>query len=340
MDNALNIIVTGGAGFIGSHTVVSLIENGYNPIIIDDFRNSESFIPERISEITKKDVVVYDFDCADQEKLREVFTAHVISGAIHFAADKAVGESVQEPLKYYENNIQSLVSMLKIATEFKVKNFVFSSSCTVYGDPEAVPVREDAPIGYTASPYGYTKQVCERICVDTCHARPNLNVTLLRYFNPIGAHPSGLIGELPLGVPNNLVPFVTQTAAGIREQLTIFGNDYPTDDGTCVRDYIHVCDLADAHVAALNGSKNDSSNINVFNVGTGLGSSVLEVVETFKKVNDVKVKYRVGERREGDAAKVYANNMKITEQLNWSPKYSLADALEHAWKWQNMLNEK
>lgn len=334
-----NIVVTGGAGFIGSHTVVSLIENGYNPIIIDDFRNSESFILDRLEKITNKKITAYNFDCARQDLLREVFSKEPISGVIHFAADKAVGESVAEPLKYYENNIQSLVSMLKVSIEFGVKEFVFSSSCTVYGEPDKVPVNESAPIKHTSSPYGYTKQVCERICQDTAYANQMMSITLLRYFNPIGAHPSGLIGELPLGVPNNLVPYVTQTASGIRKQLTIFGNDYPTSDGTCIRDYIHVCDLADAHVAALFGTSKPGLT-NVYNVGTGLGSTVMEVVTTFEDINDVEVPYTIGQRREGDAIRVFADNSKIVRELNWRPKYLLADALKHAWNWQNRLNEE
>lgn len=334
-----NIVVTGGAGFIGSHTVVSLIENGYNPIIIDDFRNSESFILERLEKITNKKITAYNFDCARQDLLHEVFSKQPISGVIHFAADKAVGESVAEPLKYYENNIQSLVSMLKVSIEFGVKEFVFSSSCTVYGEPDTVPVNESAPIKHTSSPYGYTKQVCERICQDTAYANQMMSITLLRYFNPIGAHPSGLIGELPLGVPNNLVPYVTQTASGIRKQLTIFGNDYPTSDGTCIRDYIHVCDLADAHVAALFGAHKPGLT-NVYNVGTGLGSTVMEVVTTFEAVNHVEVSYTIGPRREGDAIRVFADNSKIVKELNWRPKYLLADALKHAWNWQNKFNEE
>lgn len=337
MENKKHIIVTGGAGFIGSHTVVSLVENGYEPIIIDDFRNSKRFILDRLKQICGRSILSYDFDCADQVELRNIFTKHNIYGVIHFAADKAVGESVQNPLKYYENNIQTLVSMLKVSKEFSVSKFVFSSSCTVYGDPEVVPVDENAAIGFTASPYGFTKQVCERICSDAAYAYKDLHIILLRYFNPIGAHPSGLIGELPLGVPNNLVPYVTQTAAGIREQLTIFGNDYPTKDGTCVRDYIHVCDLADAHVSALNDSSTE--RIETYNVGTGVGSTVLEVVNSFEEVNNIKVNHKIGPRREGDAAKVYADNTKITQSLNWTSKYSLADALKHAWNWQKNLDE-
>jgi UDP-glucose 4-epimerase len=337
MGEKRHIVVTGGAGFIGSHTVVSLLENGYEPIVIDDFRNSESFILRRIESITGRAVTHYGFDCADQEKLREVFRKHPVAGVIHFAADKAVGESVEEPLKYYENNLQSLVSLLKICKEFDVNQFVFSSSCTVYGEPDTVPVDEKAPIKHTASPYGYTKQVCERICVDTAYANAGLEITLLRYFNPVGAHPSGLIGELPIGVPNNLIPYVTQTAAGIRAELTVFGDDYPTKDGTCIRDYIHVCDLAEAHVAALGGAHKDQ--VEIYNVGTGNGSTVLEVIKTFENVNEVTLNYKIGPRREGDAAKVYADNARITQNLGWQPKYSLGDALKHAWNWQMKLNE-
>lgn len=339
MNKTRKIIVTGGAGFIGSHTIVALFENGFTPIIIDDFRNSEKFIVDRIKEITGEEVLAYDFDCADEDKLTNVFLKHQPIGVIHFAADKAVGESVQKPLKYYENNIQSLVTILKVCVQNGVNNLVFSSSCTVYGEPDEVPVDENAPIKYTASPYGFTKQVCERICMDTVQAEESLKITLLRYFNPIGAHPSGLIGELPLGVPNNLVPFVTQTAAGMRKQLTVFGNDYPTHDGTCIRDYIHVCDLADAHVAAINKLDSSNDRLNIYNVGTGIGSSVLDVVSTFENVNHLNLNYQIGPRREGDAAMVYADNIKILNELGWRPKFELSDALRHAWNWQMKLND-
>lgn len=339
MNNQEYILITGGAGFIGSHTVVSLIESGLTPIIVDDFRNSEQFIIERLEKITGTKIQNFNFDCSDQDKLSEVFSKYSIVGVIHFAADKAVGESVSNPLKYYENNIGSLVSLLKVSLEFGVKNFVFSSSCTVYGEPDIAPVDEQAQTKYAASPYGYTKQVCERICTDTAYANPEMKITLLRYFNPIGAHPSGLIGELPLGVPNNLVPFVTQTAAGIREKLTIFGGDYPTDDGTCIRDYIHVCDLAKAHVLALLSEKY-TSNPEVYNVGTGNGASVLEVVNSFMKVNNINVSFEIGPRREGDITRVFANNEKIVRELNWHPQYSLSEALKHAWVWQQKINDK
>ncbi len=338
MKNKGNIIVTGGAGFIGSHTVVALIESGYTPIIIDDFRNSESFILDRLEQITNQKIIQYNFDCAEKNQLNQVFLKHQPVGVIHFAADKAVGESVNQPLKYYQNNLQSLVSILEVCLENNVSNFVFSSSCTVYGEPEKMPVLESTPIGFTASPYGYTKQVCERICRDTASAHPEIKITLLRYFNPIGAHPSGLIGELPIGVPNNLVPYITQTAAGIREMLTVHGNDYPTLDGTCIRDYIHVCDLANAHVLALDNKTHSTKNIEVFNVGTGVGSSVLEVIQTFEKVNDIALNYQFGKRREGDAVQIYADNSKIVNSLNWKAQYSLADALKHAWNWQKLLH--
>jgi UDP-glucose 4-epimerase len=332
MSDQKNIIITGGAGFIGSHTAVSLVENGYKPIIIDDFRNSESFIIDRIEEITGVEIVVESFDCSDVEMLTAVFKKYAPVGVIHFAADKAVGESVCDPLKYYKNNLGSLVSVLEVCKSQNIKQFVFSSSCTVYGEAEKMPVDENTPIGFANSPYGYTKQVCERICTDFAKVNPEFSITLLRYFNPIGAHPSGLIGELPIGVPNNLVPFITQTAAGKRDSLTIFGSDYPTADGTCIRDYIHVCDLASAHVAALNVKA--VAGVNIYNVGTGVGSSVLEVVNAFEEVNGIALKYKKGNRREGDAVTIYADNTKVTSVLNWKPKYSLSEALKHAWQWQ------
>jgi UDP-glucose 4-epimerase len=335
MEKKGSIIVTGGAGFIGSHTVVELIANGYEPIIIDDFRNSEKFIIDRIKEIVNRDITVYSFDCCDKQKLQEVFAKHNPTGVIHFAADKAVGESVADPLKYYSNNLGSLSSILEVSVANNVQNVVFSSSCTVYGEPEEIPVKESTPMGITASPYGYTKQVCERICRDTAYAYPELKITLLRYFNPIGAHKSGLIGELPIGVPNNLVPLITQTGAGLRAELTVHGDDYNTEDGTCIRDYIHVVDLANAHVKALD--KKSEESVSVFNVGTGVGSSVLDVIKSFESVNNVKLKYKIGPRREGDAVSVYANNDKVVKELGWQPKFSLDDSMRDAWNWQLKL---
>ena len=328
------ILVTGGAGFIGSHTVVELVAAGYQPIIIDDFRNSERFILERVEKIIGEEVVSYSFDCSNEKLLDEVVLKHKPTGIIHFAADKAVGESVADPLKYYKNNLQSLTAILSVCTRNEINNIVFSSSCTVYGEPEETPVKETTPFGFTASPYGYTKQVGERICTDTAKAYPNLKIVLLRYFNPIGAHPTGLIGELPIGIPNNLVPFITQSAAGLRAGITVFGNDYNTPDGTCIRDYIHVCDLADAHVKAIAGAKVSKENLMIFNVGTGVGSSVTEVITSFESANNMKLNYSFGPRREGDAVCVFADNEKVVSQLGWKPKFSLKDSLQHAWQWQ------
>jgi len=335
----MKIIVTGGAGFIGSHTVVELFSNGDIPIIIDDFRNSEPFILERIKEITGNTPVFYNLDCLDLKGLEKVFEKEKPEGVVHFAAYKAVGESVQKPLMYYENNIGSLMNLLKLVSQYKTKYFVFSSSCTVYGDPEIIPVTENSPIQEASSPYGYTKQVCEKILQDFCKVNKNVKTALLRYFNPIGAHPSGLIGELPNGIPNNLVPYITQTAAGQRDQLTINGDDYNTSDGTCIRDYIHVSDLADAHVKAFAFLQNQPSNLHVFNVGTGDGSTVLEVVKAFEKATNVTVKYFIGPRRKGDVVSIFADNSKIVTELDWRPKFSLEEALLHSWKWQQSLSD-
>jgi UDP-glucose 4-epimerase len=335
----MKILVTGGAGFIGSHTVVELFNNGDIPIIIDDFRNSEPFILERIKEITGNTPVFYNLDCLDLKGLETVFEKEKPEGVVHFAAYKAVGESVQNPLMYYENNICSLMNLLKLAPIYNAKYFVFSSSCTVYGNPEIIPVTEGSPIQEASSPYGYTKQVCEKMLQDFCKVNQSIKTVLLRYFNPIGAHPSGLIGELPNGVPNNLVPYVSQTAAGLRDQLTINGGDYNTSDGTCIRDYIHVSDLADAHVKAFTFLQNETSNLHVFNVGTGNGSTVLEVVSAFEKATKAKVKYTIGPRREGDVVSVFADNRKIVTELKWMPRFSLEEALSHAWKWQQSLND-
>jgi len=333
----MKILVTGGAGFIGSHTVVELFANGDTPIIIDDFRNSEPFILERITEITGNQPIFYNADCLDVKKVEEIIQKEKPEGVIHFAAYIAVGESVEKPVMYYENNVGTLVNLLKLVPKSSIKYFVFSSSCTVYGDPENIPVTELSPIQEASSPYGYTKQVCEQLLQDFSRVNTGVKTVLLRYFNPIGAHPSGLIGELPNGIPNNLVPYVTQTAAGQRDQLTINGGDYNTVDGTCVRDYIHVSDLADAHVKAIKFLQKNHGNIEVFNVGTGTGSSVLEVVNAFEKATGKKVKYAIGPRRDGDAVSVFADNGKIVKELNWEPHFSLEEALAHAWKWQQTL---
>lgn len=335
-----HIIVTGGAGFIGSHTVVQLYLSGFTPVIIDDFRNSELFIIDRLEQITGEKCILYNSDCSNQVVLDEIIKKYNPFGVIHFAAYKAVGESVAEPLKYYKNNILSLVNLLEVCKSNNVKNIVFSSSCTVYGEPDQIPVTEETPIKEATSPYGFTKQIGERICEDFTKANPEFNILLLRYFNPIGAHPSGLIGELPIGVPNNLVPYITQTAAGLREKLTVFGNSYPTPDGTCIRDYIHVVDLADAHVEALKAMDSLKNNLTIYNVGTGVGSSVIDVINAFELATQVKVTYEIGPKRDGDAEKIYANNSKISSELNWKPNFSLENAMAHAWNWQKSLKTK
>jgi UDP-glucose 4-epimerase len=331
------IIVTGGAGFIGSHTVVQLISAGFIPVIVDDFRNSKAFIIDRIQQITGQKCIVYNDDCSNVAIMREVMSVYRPFGVIHFAADKAVGESVAEPLKYYHNNIGSLVTVLQVCQEFKVNNIVFSSSCTVYGEPEQIPVTEATPQQLATSPYGYTKQVGEQICRDYAAACKEAKIVILRYFNPVGAHPSALIGELPIGVPNNLVPYITQTAAGLREQLTVHGNDYHTPDGTCIRDYIHVVDLADAHVLALQKIDSLKQGISLYNVGTGNGSSVLDVVHAFEQATGEKVNYTIGPKRSGDAEKIFADNTKIVTEMGWKPKFSIKDAMLHAWNWQKGL---
>jgi len=337
----MQILVTGGLGFIGSHTVVALNEANYEPIIIDNLSNSEKFILERLEQITGKSIPFYEGDCCDFGLLENIFSAHEIEGIIHFAAYKAVGESVAEPLKYYENNLLSLITLLKVMQKFGVSHLVFSSSCTVYGQAETLPVNENAPILPATSPYGNTKQIGEEIIRDVVHSGAKIKAIALRYFNPIGSHPSGLIGELPRGIPNNLVPFITQTAAGLRQELKIFGNDYPTPDGTCIRDYIHVCDLAEAHVQALAYlRKQEIPFYNFVNVGTGKGNSVLEVVNIFQEVTAKKVPYKIAPRRKGDVIAIYADAEKAEKELQWQAKRTLADALRDAWNWQLSLGEK
>ncbi len=333
-----NILVTGGAGYIGSHTVVELVAQGLQPIIVDDFSNSERSVLGKLEELTGKTLICHEGDCTDKSFMRSVFCQHQLSGAIHFAAFKAVGESVAQPLKYYQNNIDSLLVLLQLMNEFKTGNLVFSSSCTVYGQPDDLPVTEASPIKDAESPYGYTKQVSERIINDSVSANPLLSAIALRYFNPIGAHPSALIGELPIGVPNNLIPFVTQTAAGLLDRLVIHGDDYNTPDGTCIRDYIHVVDLAKAHVKALDFLKDKSNLFEVINIGTGRGSSVMEVVKSFEQVADQRLNYKIGPRRSGDVEQVYAAVDYAIETLNWKAELNLKDALKDAWNWQQVLN--
>ncbi|HNK69938.1 MAG TPA: UDP-glucose 4-epimerase GalE [Flavobacteriales bacterium] len=332
------VLVTGGAGFIGSHTCVELAAAGFEPIIVDDLRNSEERAIDGIARIVGRKPAVHRIDCCDEAAMERMFQGEgPIHGAIHFAADKAVGESVADPLKYYHNNIGSLVLLLRLMKKHEVNRIVFSSSCTVYGQPERLPVTETAPDRNAMSPYGFTKIACEQMLRDPTASDPPLKAVLLRYFNPVGAHPSALIGELPLGVPNNLVPFVTQTAAGLRKQLTVFGNDYDTPDGSCIRDYIHVVDLAKAHVRALQWMEDGPVSCDVFNIGTGKGNSVFEVINAFKEATSTPLPYVVGPRRAGDTTAVYADTTKSRDVLGWTPALTLNDALRDAWRWQLAL---
>jgi len=333
------ILVTGGAGYIGSHTVVSLLEAGFEPIIVDNYCNSQAWIINQLQELTGQSIKSYELDCTDKIALEEVFLKEDIHGVIHFAALKAVGESVTEPLKYYQNNIGSLICIIDLMNKYKVKNLVFSSSCTVYGEADFLPVTEDHPIKKAESPYGFTKQVCEKMISDSLASKKLNRAVTLRYFNPIGAHPTGLIGELPLGTPNNLVPFITQTAAGIRDCLTVFGNNYNTADGTCVRDYIHVMDLAEAHVRSLQTMELNKQSYTL-NIGTGKGNSVLEAIEAFEKVNNIKLNYKIGANRDGDIEQIYAETSLSESTLAWKTKRTIEDAMRDAWKWQLYIQEK
>lgn len=340
---AKKILVTGGTGYIGSHTVVELQEAGYDVVIVDNLSNSEKSVLDGVESITGRYPTFYEVDCNHLSDMREVFLAHKgFDGVIHFAASKAVGESVEKPLMYYRNNILSLLNILELMQEFEAKGLVFSSSCTVYGQPKELPVTEDAPILPAVSPYGNTKQINEEIIRDAIHSGVPYRAILLRYFNPIGAHPSAAIGELPIGVPQNLIPYLTQTAAGIRKELTVFGDDYNTPDGSCIRDYIHVVDLAKAHVVALDRMLEDKSveDVEVFNVGTGRGSSVLELIHTFEKATGVLVPHKIGERREGDIEQVWADPKRANEVLGWKAVSTLEETLRSAWKWQERLAKK
>lgn len=338
------ILVTGGMGFIGSHTAVELIEAGYDVVIVDDLSNSNIKVLDGIRAITGVTPAFEQVDLKDKDATENVFKKYPnIDGIIHFAASKAVGESVEKPLLYYRNNIISLVNLLELMPQYNVKGIIFSSSCTVYGQPlpENLPVTEEAPHQKATSPYGNTKEVNEQIIYDYIHSGVPLKSIILRYFNPIGAHPSALIGELPNGVPNNLIPFVTQTAMGIRKELTIFGNDYNTADGTCIRDYIYVVDLAKAHVAAMRRvlDQEDSPAIDYFNIGTGNGNSTLEIVNTFERATGVKVNWKFGPRREGDIEKIWGDCTKANKVLGWKAESPLDDVLASAWKWQQKLRE-
>ncbi len=337
-----NILVTGGAGYIGSHVVVRLHEEGYNPIILDNFSNSDKSVLNGLKNITGKSFKVYEADCLDSGIFQKIFSEQPITGVIHFAAKKAVGESVEKPLYYYENNVVTLVNLLKAMNECSVKSLVFSSSCTVYGQPDQLPVDESAPKKEANSPYGNTKQICEEIIVDTVNSGVSLKAISLRYFNPIGAHSSSEIGELPIGVPNNLVPFITQTAIGKRDALTVFGDDYDTPDGTCIRDYIHVVDLADAHVKALSflDRQDEESLSEVVNIGTGRGNTVLEVINSFEKVTKSKLNYIIGPRRPGDVEKVFAGSNKGKEVLGWEAQLGLDQSMLDAWNWEKKINNR
>lgn len=335
------ILITGGAGYIGSHTAVALVEAGLEPVILDNFCTSEKSAIEGLTKIIGFTPIVIEGDCNDKVMVESVFSTYDIKGVIHFAAFKAVGESTKLPLKYYYNNIGSLVLLLETMEKFGVRNLVFSSSCTVYGEPKVLPATEDTPRQDAESPYGNTKKICEDILADVIKSRSKNRIISLRYFNPIGAHPSSEIGELPIGVPANLVPFITQTAIGKREKLTVFGDDYDTLDGTCVRDYIHVMDLADAHVRALIYLEKQQENFyDILNVGTGNGNTVLEVVKTFEKVAGQPLNYQIGPRRPGDVVKTWASTEKITQVLGWKPKLTLEDSLRDAWNWELKLAKK
>ena len=333
------VLVTGGLGYIGSHTVVELQNAGFEVVIIDNLSNSSMEVLDGIIEITGKIPLFEKIDLRQKSEVIQFFEKYQdISGIIHFAASKAVGESVENPLLYYENNLTTLIYLLQACNNYTIKNFIFSSSCTVYGEPDKLPIDESAPIKKATSPYGNTKQISEEILNDSCKVS-NLKSIALRYFNPIGAHDSSKIGELPLGIPQNLVPFITQTAAGLRDQLSVFGDDYPTEDGSCIRDYIHVVDLAKAHVVALERLlKNRNSNqFETFNIGTGKGSSVLEVVNAFEKVTQQKLNYKIVDRREGDVISVYADTKKANEVLGWKAENSMEDSLLSSWNWEKKV---
>lgn len=328
------ILVTGGLGFIGAHTVAELAASGYRPIIIDNLSNTFLEVKNRLEQICGSAIPFYKTDVNDTESVSNIIKEHQIEAVIHFAAYKAVGESVSEPLKYYMNNVGGLCALLQAMQDCGLKHIVFSSSCTVYGEPDFSPIDEQAPVKKASSPYGNTKQIGEEILNDC----KNLNAVALRYFNPIGAHPSALIGELPLGVPNNLLPYITQTAAGLRDKLTVFGNNYNTKDGTCIRDYIHVVDLAQAHVKAIEYIDTHPMNhFDVFNIGTGNGYTVLEIIEAFEKTNQVKLPYTIGSRRQGDVEQVWANATKAKQILGWEAQRGLNEMVSSAWAWQNTL---
>lgn len=334
------VVVTGGAGFIGSHTVLALDAAGYRPVILDNYSTSEPGMLHRLADLLGYMPDFYELDCVDYaagiEALEPLGPIH---GIIHFAAFKSVPESAEVPLRYYHNNLGSTLTVLRWCRALNIPHLVFSSSCTVYGEPDQLPVTEQTPLLPASSVYGHTKQMCEHIITTSLAELPGLGATLLRYFNPIGAHPSGLLGELPLGRPNNLVPYLTQAAAGLRDPLMVYGTDYPTPDGSCIRDYIHVMDLAEAHVAALRHLADRPGSQHIFNLGTGQGASVLEVILTFEYATGVAVPHTLGPRRTGDVAAIYADVHKAVTELGWQSRYTLAEALLHAWQWQLQLQK-
>lgn len=338
MSSKKKILLTGGAGYIGAHTVVELITAGYDPVVIDDFSKSDKTLLDGIKKITGKPLQFVEGDCCDKDFLLKLFKENgPFSCVLHFAAFKSVGESVEKPLDYFRNNVGSLVTLMEVMQQNAVKDLIFSSSCTVYGQPDQIPVNESAPFKRAESPYGATKQVCERVLEDAYMT--GFRIISLRYFNPIGAHPTTLIGELPIGTPNNLVPYITQTAAGVREKLTVFGNDYDTPDGSCIRDFIHVVDVAIAHVKAMEflSTRTEKNFFEAFNLGTGIGVSVLQLIEKFMKATGVKVPFVIGARRAGDVIKVYADPTKVNQTLGWKTKYSVDDSLLHAWQWEKKI---
>ena len=333
------ILVTGGTGYIGSHTAVELLEKGYEVLIVDNLSNSDIKVLDGIEKITGRRPHFENFDLCDRDKVFTLFANNSIDAIIHFAALKAVGESVQIPLEYYHNNLVSLINLLKAMQKYGTQNFVFSSSCTVYGQPDVLPVTENAPVKKAMSPYGNTKQISEEIIQDAINAIPSINAIALRYFNPVGAHKSALIGELPLGVPLNLVPFVTQTVAGVREILRVFGKDYSTPDGTAIRDYINITDLANAHLAAVDRllNRKNKNGFEVFNLGTGRGVSVMEIIKTFEKTTGLKLNYEIVDRRPGDVEKVWADTSYANNELGWKAEISLEDTLLSAWQWEKKV---
>jgi UDP-glucose 4-epimerase len=335
----MRVLLTGGTGFIGSHTAVELIKEGFDVVIVDDLSNSRIEVLDNIEAITGKKPDFVKLDLRDFEGTKKLFQDFHFDAVIHFAAKKAVGESVEKPILYYDVNLNSLMNLLKLMKEYDRKNLVFSSSCTVYGQPDLLPVNESTPFQPAESPYGNTKQICEEILHDTCRVDEDFHSISLRYFNPVGAHDSALIGELPLGVPANLVPFITQTAAGIREELKVFGGDYDTEDGTAIRDYIHVVDLAKAHVTSVKRllENRQKQNHEFFNIGTGKGSSVLEVIHAFEKANGEKLNYKIVDRRPGDIVKIYADTSFANHELGWKAELGLEEMMSSAWKWQQTL---